>query len=173
MVDSPDEIPEELTRVPTRSDLVRLCAALNDSGARYIVVGGAAIIELGLMRSTMDLDFLVQAGAPNVALVCSALSILSEGAAREVDPHDVENFTVVRINDEFTVDLMGSACGMTYEYALPYIEWKVLDGVKIPFASAQLLWKTKQTYREKDALDRSFLRKWFADHGQEPPGPSA
>ncbi len=169
MVDSPDEIPEELTRVPTRDDLVRLCAALNASEARYVVVGGAAIIELGLMRTTMDLDFLVQAGVPNVSLVCEALSILADGAAKDVDPHDVQDYTVVRINDEFTVDLMGSACGLTYETSLPDVEWKTLDGVKIPFASAQLLWKTKQTYREKDALDRAYLRKWFADHGQEPP----
>ena len=170
MVDSADEIPEELTRVPTRSDLVKVCEALNQRGARYIVLGGAAVIELGLMRTTMDLDFLVAADAPNVALVCQALAILPDGAAKEVDPGDVKAYTVVRINDEFTVDLMGAACGVSYEDALPDVEWRVLDGVKIPFASARLLWKTKQTLREKDALDRSFLRKWFADHGQELPG---
>lgn len=77
---------------------------------------------------------------------------------------------MVRVNDEITVDLMGSACGVRYEEAEKLIDWRDIRGVNVPVASAQLLWKTKQTYREKDALDRSFLRKWFADHGQEPPG---
>jgi hypothetical protein len=131
--------------------------------------GGAAIIELGLLRTTHDLDLLVDPDPANVAQVCEGLAILPDQAAHEVEPDDVRNYTVVRINDEFTIDLMGSACGVTYQEAVPDIEWKDFDGVRIPFASARLLWKTKQTWREKDALDRSFLRKWFADHGEEPP----
>jgi hypothetical protein len=75
----------------------------------------------------------------------------------------------VRINDEITVNLMGSACGIRYPDAVAMMEWREIRGVRIPFASPALLWKTKQTHREKDALDRSFLRKWFADHGVEPP----
>ena len=31
----------------------------------------------------------------------------------------------------------------------------VVDGVTIPNASPALLWKTKQTFHEKDAIDRS------------------
>jgi predicted nucleotidyltransferase len=169
MAEEDDNIPGEMTRVPTREDVIKICSALNKRNAKYIVVGGAAIIELGLMRSTMDVDLLVDANSSNVAVVCDALAFLPDQASQEVQPEDVQSYTVVRINDEFTIDLMGSACGITYEEALRDVEWKELDGVKIPFASAQLLWKTKQTYREKDALDRSFLRKWFADHGLTPP----
>jgi hypothetical protein len=40
--------------------------------------------------------------------------------------------------------------------------------VTIPFASPTLLWKTKQTYREKDAVDRSFLRKLLEERGEWP-----
>ena len=32
-----------------------------------------------------------------------------------------------------------------------------VDHVKIPFASPRLLWRTKQTYRDKDAADRAYL----------------
>lgn len=170
MVDPEHPFQDEVTRVPTREDLIRVCRALNEKGAKYIVVGGAAIIEIGLLRTTHDLDLLVDDHDYNVAMVCEALEVLPDKASREVLPTDVKNYTVVRINDEFTVDLMGAACGLSYADAQDQVSWKDFDGVRIPFASPELLWLTKQTHREKDALDRAFLRKWFADHGREPPG---
>jgi hypothetical protein len=56
---------------------------------------------------------------------------------------------VVRIWDEFTVDLMAKACGMSYSDAESLIEFREHLGVKIPFASPALRWKTKQTFRTK------------------------
>ena len=52
------------------------------------------------------------------------------------------------------VDLMGSACGIDFKSAESQIEWHELEGVKIPFASAELMLKTKHTLREKDEIDR-------------------
>lgn len=77
-------------------------------------------------------------------------------------------YVVVRVCDEFTVDLMAKACGMTYSDAESLIEFRNHLGVKIPFASPALLWKTKQTYRDKDAVDRSFLRRLLEDRGEWP-----
>ena len=50
-----------------------------------------------------------------------------------------------------------------------------IAGVKIPFANPQLLWKTKQTHREKDALDRTFLAELLKKKGtnHDDPTPSA
>ena len=46
-----------------------------------------------------------------------------------------------------------------------------VDNVKIPFASPRLLWRMKvNTHREKDAADLIFLRQWFAERGETPPG---
>ena len=64
---------------------------------------------------------------------------------------------VVRIADEFVVDLLKSACGVGYEEARDLVEDVELEGVRIPFASPALLWQTKQTVRAKDELDRLFL----------------
>ena len=49
---------------------------------------------------------------------------------------------------------MGSACGIDFKSAESQIEWHELDGVKIPFASAELMLKTKETLRDKDEIDR-------------------
>ena len=43
-----------------------------------------------------------------------------------------------------------------------------IAGVRIPFANPQLLWKTKQTHREKDALDRTFLAELLKKKGTKP-----
>jgi hypothetical protein len=64
--------------------------------------------------------------------------------------------------DEVVVDLMMMACGISYSEAEPDIEIFSLDGVPIPFASARLLLRTKQTYRERDAEDRMFLERKIA-----------
>ena len=53
----------ELTpRPPDGDDFVALCRRLNETGARYIVIGGLAIIYSGYGRFTEDIDLLVCSG---------------------------------------------------------------------------------------------------------------
>ena len=113
----------------------------------------------GFNRGTEDIDLLVDKVASNISLLKRALSILPDNAVREVINTDIEEYGVVRVADEVVVDLMGSACGIDFKSAESQIEWLELDGVKIPFASAELMLKTKQTLREKDEIDRLYLRR--------------
>ena len=144
-------------RTPDQTDLVKLCAALNARGARYLVVGGLAINHQGLLRATEDIDLLLEASRENQAMVLKALEILPDRAVLELNENDLDEYTVVRVADEIVVDLMLSACGVTYEDAQGEIEFVEIDGVKIPFASAKLLLRTKQTVRDKYIPDRIFL----------------
>ena len=151
---------EELqTRPPEPEDLVKLCRELNDAGAKYIVIGGMAIIQAGFLRATEDIDLLIDASQENQEKVRKAMMSLPDQAIREVQPDDLENYTVVRVGDEITVDLMARACGMSYEDAKNDVVYKEIDAVKIPLASPELLWKLKQTMREKDNLDLIFLKE--------------
>ena len=59
--------------------------------------------------------------------------------------------------DEICLDLMKAACGIEYTEASQQITRINIQGVEIPFANLDLLWRMKQTDREKDALDRLFL----------------
>jgi hypothetical protein len=89
---------------------------------------------------------------------------------RELKEGDVSQYTVVRVADEITVDLMASACGIDYAAAKEHINFQEIDGVFIPFASPELLWRMKRyTNREKDAPDLAFLRRWFEANGQPIP----
>ena len=57
-----------------------------------------------------------------------------------------------------------------YAEASKHVVVRELDGVPIPFASPELLWRMKAvTHREKDAGDLFFLRQWFAERGGRPP----
>jgi predicted nucleotidyltransferase len=47
---------EEVSRPATLEDLLSLCRALNDRGAHYVVIGGTAMLNLGFVRATEDID---------------------------------------------------------------------------------------------------------------------
>lgn len=144
-------------RAPEPDDVVRLCRALNDAGARYVLIGGFAVIAHGGARFTKDVDLLVDDAPENVALVKRGLAILSDNAAADVAETDVRDHVVVRVADEIVVDLMGRACGLTYADISPDSETILLDGVRIPVASPAALIRTKDTFREQDKIDRAFL----------------
>jgi hypothetical protein len=91
-------------RPPEQDDLTRLCGELNRLGARYIVVGGFAIIHAGYPRLTGDVDFLIDASLENEAKVFRALESLPDKAVRELDAGDVDRYAVVRVADEIIVD---------------------------------------------------------------------
>lgn len=161
MVD-PDDGAALESRPPLLEDLLKICRALNERGARYVVVGGMAVIHAGFVRATEDIDLLVDASADNFERIRDALSVLPDQAVRDVQPTDLERYTVVRVADEVVVDLMRSACGVEYAEAATAIESAVLQGVAVPFASPELLLKLKRTVREKDAVDRQFLEMLIA-----------
>jgi len=129
------------------------------------VVGGFAIIEAGYPRLTQDVDLLVDVSPENEARVFEALRSLPDQAVNELDPGDIERFTVVRVGDEILVDLMKSGCGVDYAQAIPDAVHRESNGVRIPFPSPLTLWKMKQTHREKEIPDRLFLRQLLAAQG--------
>ena len=55
-----EESPEAVSREPDFDDIARIGAELNRLGAKYIVVGGFAVIRHGYPRFTSDIDLLSQ-----------------------------------------------------------------------------------------------------------------
>jgi hypothetical protein len=152
-----DQDDDRSARAPEPADVVRICRALNDAGARYLLIGGFAVIAHGAGRFTKDIDLLVDDAPDNVARVKSALSVLADNAASEIADDDVQRHAVVRVADEVVVDLMGRACGLSYAEAVRDAETLERDGIRIPVASPATLIRTKDTARPQDALDRAFL----------------
>jgi hypothetical protein len=154
---------QEACRAPRKEDLRQICAELNRLRAKYIVVGGLAVIQAGYLRFTADIDILIDPQIDNEAAVFEALRVLPDKAVDQLSPGDVGKFTVVRVADEVLVDIMASACGVDYATAIQDAYYAEVDGVRVPFASPAALLKMKQTHREKDIPDVLFLRKMMAE----------
>ena len=146
MADGPfdPETGELISRPPERADLVELCRQLQDRGASFLVVGGFAVILAGYARTTGDIDILIDTNLENEARVYEALATLPDGCVRELEPGEVGKYTVVRVADEILVDLMAKASGIDYAEASQSVVIHEIDGVPIPFASPELLWRMKR-----------------------------
>ena len=158
-MDDTDDGKNLESRPPTVEDLVKLCRSLNHAGARYLVIGGMAVIQAGFVRATADIDLLVDAAPENQEKIRAALMELPDQAVREVQPDDLDNYVVVRVADEIVVDLMKTACGINYVEASKSILRVNIQDTSIPFASPELLLRLKNTVREKDKIDRLFLEQ--------------
>ena len=65
-METPDDHPPLEPRLANTDDLVSLCRFLNEAGAKYVVLGGFAIIQSGFARATSDIDLLIDCfGKPN------------------------------------------------------------------------------------------------------------
>lgn len=149
------------TRPATWADLLQLARYLNAEGARYALIGGYAIAAHGYNRFSEDVDLLVDPSPQNTGRWVRALSKLPDGAAAELAGDDElferEGHYAIRINDEFTVDVMPAACGHGWLELAPHIVEMEIDGVTLPVLSLQGLLLTKEGMRDKDKADRAVL----------------
>ena len=152
----------EYTRPATWEDVKRLAVLLEQAGVDYALVGGYALAAHGLNRFTEDVDLLVNPSAENSRRWILALSQLPDGATRELE-HETDVFAndrryAIRINDEFTIDVLPSIAGHAWDEMAAHIESIDLEGVKLRVLDLEGLLLTKQGVRPKDQMDAQTLR---------------
>src|SRR3984957_3666999 len=110
------------TRAATYQDVQRVARLLEDEHVEYALIGGYALALQGIVRLTEDVDILVEPTVENARRWVRALSRLPDGAAKELAGDDTlhEELYAIRINDEFTVDVMNSASGLTWRDLVGY-----------------------------------------------------
>jgi hypothetical protein len=145
------------TRAATYEDLTRIARLLEDEGVEYAVIGGYALALQGIVRLTVDIDILVEPSIENARRWVRALSKLPDGAAAELSGDDTlhEEPYVIRINDEFTIDVMNSASGYSWKDLLPYRTR--VEGIQVVSLPGLLL--MKEHGRLKDQADAEAIRK--------------
>ena len=144
---------------PVKDPLVHVCGLLNKHGVHYLIVGGHACILHGLVRTTEDVDLLVEENEDNYRRIIAALSELQDGAAAELNPKDIETNVVIKVADEVIVDVSRRAWTVSYADAISSALAVEIDGVRIPYIGLTALIASKETYREKDIADLSLLRR--------------
>lgn len=162
----------DVTRPATWEDVKLLARLLDEAGARWALIGGYAIAAHGFVRLSEDVDILVEPSPENASRWILALSRLPDGATRDLmGEEDIfvrEGPYAVRVNDEFTIDVMPSACGHGWAELERYIEARDVDGVKLRVLGLEGLLLTKEGMREKDRMDAEVLRRALAAQRAQP-----
>lgn len=156
----------EYTRPATWEDLKAVIKYLNDAGVDYALVGGYAIAAHGFNRASEDIDILVDPSTDNARRWILALSHLPDhavaGLVADVDVFAADKRYALRINDEFTVDVMPSIAGHAWDEMRQYIETMDFEGVDLKILNLEGLLLTKQGLRPKDQMDAALLRQALA-----------
>jgi hypothetical protein len=155
---------DDRTRAATYQDVRHVAALLEAEHVEYALIGGYALALQGIVRLTEDVDILVEPTLDNARRWVRALSRLPDGAAKELDGDDTihEELYAIRINDEFTVDVMNSASGFTWRDLVPYRTR--IEGIHV-LSLAGLL-RMKEHGRLKDRADAEAIRLALGE--QEP-----
>ena len=139
---------------------------MNEAEVEYALIGGYAIAVHGYNRFSEDIDILVSPTNENTKKWITALANLPDGATKELfgqeDIFEREGRYAIRVNDEFTVDLMPSACGHEWGELKDYITETVIDGVLLKVLGVEGLILTKQGMRDKDRADLRVLQEALA-----------
>jgi hypothetical protein len=91
--------------------------------------------------------------------ITRVLSYLQVGEAHKIHDTDLDQYRVVRVSGEITVDLLRKACDVTYRDASTQVLEDEIQRVTIPHLKPELLIKTKMGVRPKDVRDRNFLQR--------------
>lgn len=136
---------------------LELCRLLNEHDVHYLLCGGYACILHGNLRTTQDVDLLIEETSENYQRILKDLSQFGDKSAAELTEADLVENLVVKINDVITIDVSRRAWTVTYEEAIPNAIFEEFDGIQVPYLGIQDLIRSKQTYRDKDRLDIQML----------------
>jgi len=138
----------------------RVCAALNEAGAHYLVIGGIACILHGHVRATTDIDILIERTPENAARILDALSKIGYGFASESLPAQILAKPVTIIGDDPRVDIFTVAWSVKYAEAIVRSSVVEVEGISVPLLGLDDLIVTKKdTGRALDAADVEVLEK--------------
>ena len=137
----------------------QVCAALNETGSRYLVIGGIACVLHGYVRATTDIDILIERTAENARQVLAALGRVGYGFAREWSAEEILQRPITIIGDDPRVAIFTVAWSVKYEDAAPRSSAVEIEGVSIPLIGLDDLIATKRTGRALDTADIEALEE--------------
>jgi hypothetical protein len=143
-----------------------LLALLVAKEVRFALVGGLAVSLNGFVRTTEDMDILVDDHPSNLQNLLNCLAEFGEGYARELAPADfVDEEGAIRIREDFDLDVFVRMSGRKYQDLTADIQFhETTDGTRVPYLSAAGLIRLKEnSHREKDLLDVAALKRTAAE----------
>jgi hypothetical protein len=145
----------------------KLLVALAQAGVDFAAVGGVAISLNGFVRSTEDVDIIVNSAPENLRKLLDCLTHWGEGWARELKPEDfaIEEGSI-RVIEDFHLDIFVKMRGKTLEDFRSGLRYFQSDDVRIAYLSpADLISLKEDSWRDKDKLDVAAMKEILAREG--------
>ena len=142
-------------------EFIELATSMN---LKFVIVGGWAYNRYVEPRVTGDIDFFVENSPESERLVRQVLIDFGFGSVLPSGPlFDKDIIMLGRAPHR--IDLLTKIDGVTFEEAWNSREYEVMDSLRVPYISRQLLLKNKRsTGRAKDQLDVIALMRCATDH---------
>ena len=161
-------------------DIKILIGNFERNQVQYLLIGGFAMAFHGHVRATNDIDLWIKNTPENMGRLRQALldTGINEARALRDTTQLVGRFTMFNLlESDFKVDLLHNLKGFKeVDFDKCFEQAKISDyhGIKIPVLRAEdLLFEKKQTAREKDSGDISFLERLLSRFNpKEKPGDS-
>jgi Nucleotidyl transferase of unknown function (DUF2204) len=138
----------------------KLLENLARAEVKFIIVGGVAVALNGFVRTTEDVDILIERSQENIARLLEALSGFGEGHARELTSADFDEVEgAVRIIEDFPLDVFTVMRGKCYEDLIGSVGQTRINDIEVNYLNAEALISIKEkSEREKDQIDVAALR---------------
>ena len=138
----------------------KLLAKLVRAEVKFMIVGGVAVALNGFVRTTEDIDILIEASAENITRLLDELGNFGEGHARELSPADFSDSEgAIRIIEDFPLDVFTMMRGKRYADLVGSTKTTRIDDVEVRYLNSEALIALKSdSQRDQDRIDVSALR---------------
>jgi predicted nucleotidyltransferase len=138
----------------------KLLAKLARAEVKFIVVGGVAVALNGFVRTTEDVDILIEVSADNVIRLLRELGHFGEGHARGLTAADfTDSEGAIRIIEDFPLAMFTIMRGKRYADLIGTTKTTRIDDFEIRYLNAEGLIVLKgDSQRDQDRIDVSALR---------------
>lgn len=160
-------------RQPNEEDIEKIITFLNEKEYPYLLIGGQAMHLICSERATMDVDILIPYNRSlindvinefNLNGFCDSYNEISSNYDLYNDDVDNNEYSAIRIIDDFVIDIMFKAGGYSFEDLSQYKININYNGIDYKTIDERGLFLTKaKTYRDKDLFDLFFLKKKIAE----------
>jgi predicted nucleotidyltransferase len=138
----------------------KLLAKLARADVKFIIVGGVAVALNGFVRTTEDVDIVIEASAENVVRLLDELRHFGEGHARELSIGDFSDSEgAIRVIEDFPLDVFTIMRGKRYADLVGATKTTRIDDVEVRYLNAEGLIALKgDSQRDQDRIDVAALR---------------
>jgi len=137
-----------------------LLALLTSANVKFMLVGGLAVSINGFVRTTEDMDILVEDSAQNLGNLLEVLAEFGRGYGRELSVSDfTDEEGAIRVQEDFDLDIFTRMRTNRYRDLERFLRYHPIEGgIQVPYMDAEGLVLLKQgSAREKDRIDAAVL----------------